>query len=280
MGDSMIHRTISALALVARLLPGCSEGHFEGPGGPGEGPNSGAFMPDPFAAEYGYPPGPIDPNTLTGDPVVLEPTNPIWRENWVPIDNPSRDRWETTRRVLEALHAQPGERVGDLGAGGGYFTFQVARRVGASGQVFAQDINPTLMRKVAWEARQRGVAQVRAGVTRADSVGLEASSVHALLMTNVYLFERCRVDMNRRYLEQAWRALRPGGRFVILHDFVHTEAWSSGNGMRSCEQLSGEAIAALLPSRFRQEHLSEVRVPGEYAPGEFPGYLLVLRRVD
>ncbi|MBI5517137.1 MAG: methyltransferase domain-containing protein [Deltaproteobacteria bacterium] len=237
-------------------------------------------MPDPFAAEGNHPPGPIDASTLLGDPAVLEAEDPIWRQNWVPIDNANRDGWETTRRVLEALAPHPGERVGDLGAGGGYFTFQVARRVGPTGMVFAQDINPTLMRKVAWEARHRGVSQVRAAVTRADSLGLEAHSVDALLMTNVYLFDRCRMDMNRRYMEQAWRALRPGGRFVILHDFIHTSEWSGGNGQRICDQLTPEAIAGLQPSRFREVHRSEVRVPGTYAPGELPGYLLVLRRVD
>jgi ubiquinone/menaquinone biosynthesis C-methylase UbiE len=55
-----------------------------------------------------------------------------------------RDRWQYPDRVIAALGLRPGQRVADLGAGGGYFTFRLARAVGAEGRVYAVDVDPDM----------------------------------------------------------------------------------------------------------------------------------------
>ena len=41
-----------------------------------------------------------------------------------------RDTWQLPERVVAALELRPGDRVADLGAGSGYFTFRLAGAVG------------------------------------------------------------------------------------------------------------------------------------------------------
>ena len=52
-----------------------------------------------------------------------------------------RDTWQRPVRVMEDLGIRPGSAVADVGAGGGYFTFRLAARVGAKGKVYAQDLD-------------------------------------------------------------------------------------------------------------------------------------------
>jgi Precorrin-6B methylase 2 len=47
-------------------------------------------------------------------------------------------------RVIDALHIAPGEVIGDIGAGTGYFTVRLAR-AGAKPKVYAVDIEPSMI---------------------------------------------------------------------------------------------------------------------------------------
>src|SRR5262249_8042116 len=55
-----------------------------------------------------------------------------------------RDRWQHPERVIASLGLQPGAAVADLGSGGGYFTFRLARAVGPTGKVYAADVDQDL----------------------------------------------------------------------------------------------------------------------------------------
>jgi len=53
----------------------------------------------------------------------------------------SRAGWQRPDRVIESLRIQPGERVADVGAGDGYFTFRLAAAVGPTGKVYAVEVD-------------------------------------------------------------------------------------------------------------------------------------------
>jgi predicted methyltransferase len=55
------------------------------------------------------------------------------------VSGPGRDHWQHPDRVAGALGLHPGDRAADLGSGGGYFTYRLARAVGPSGAVYAVD---------------------------------------------------------------------------------------------------------------------------------------------
>ena len=53
----------------------------------------------------------------------------------------SRDKGERPDEIIRLIEVQPGMRIGEVGAGSGYFTFFLAAKVGESGVVYANDIN-------------------------------------------------------------------------------------------------------------------------------------------
>ena len=50
------------------------------------------------------------------------------------LEPPDREAWQKPDQVMDALHVAEGTTVADLGAGGGWFTMRLARRVGAERQ--------------------------------------------------------------------------------------------------------------------------------------------------
>ena len=56
------------------------------------------------------------------------------------LESPDRDEWQQPDRIMDALQIAEGSRVADVGAGGGWFTIRLARRVGPNGKVYAEDV--------------------------------------------------------------------------------------------------------------------------------------------
>ena len=58
---------------------------------------------------------------------------------------PGRDVWQRPEEVMDAMRAHTGSTVADVGAGEGWFSLRLARRVGTTGRVYAVDINPKMI---------------------------------------------------------------------------------------------------------------------------------------
>src|SRR6186713_421871 len=61
------------------------------------------------------------------------------------LEAAGRDEWQEPDKVMDSLGIADGSRVADIGAGGGWFTIRLARRVGPNGVVYAEDIQPEMI---------------------------------------------------------------------------------------------------------------------------------------
>ncbi|MBN1637486.1 MAG: methyltransferase domain-containing protein [Ignavibacteriales bacterium] len=59
-----------------------------------------------------------------------------------------RDLWQQPVKIMDMLGIKPGMVIGEAGAGDGYFTFFLAKRVGDKGRVYANDINVDALKKL------------------------------------------------------------------------------------------------------------------------------------
>ena len=82
------------------------------------------------------------------------------------LDRPERESEERPDRAIEALRLRPGAVVADMGAGSGYFTVRLARRVGPAGRVFAADIQPEMLSLLRTRLQQGGTLECRTGAER------------------------------------------------------------------------------------------------------------------
>ncbi len=116
----------------------------------------------------------------------------------------------------------PGDRVADIGAGSGHFSFAIAKKILPNGRVTAIEIQKQLAERIAAEARSRHITNVDAMWADIESPrGIRVSDgiYDAVVLANV-LFQ---ISDKAHVLTEAARILRPGGKLFVID-------WTSSHG--------------------------------------------------
>ena len=121
------------------------------------------------------------------------------------LEDPQRDSWQKPHEVVTTLALRPGEIVADIGAGSGYFTRRLARH---AAKVYAVDIDAELLGK----ARTSSPANVTTILATPDDPKLGAASVDTVFICDVLHH----IEVRPAYYAKLARALKPGGRIVIV----------------------------------------------------------------
>ena len=124
----------------------------------------------------------------------------------------TREQEEQPEAMLDALQIAPGSTVADVGAGVGYTSLRLARRVGSDGVVLATDLQPQMLRMLAENARAAGVKNIRAIRCTPTDPGLPEGRVDLILMVDVY--HECSAP--EATLKGIHKALKLGGRLVLV----------------------------------------------------------------
>src|SRR5262245_2622707 len=84
------------------------------------------------------------------------------------LDREERDIEDAPDRALDALDIRPGMTVADIGAGSGYMTVRLARRVGPAGKVYAEDIQPQMIELLNGRLQREKTTNVQAVLGTVD----------------------------------------------------------------------------------------------------------------
>jgi ubiquinone/menaquinone biosynthesis C-methylase UbiE len=128
------------------------------------------------------------------------------------LEGPDRDEWQQPERVMDALGIADGSHVADLGAGGGWFTIRLARRVGPNGIVYAEDVQQLMIDAIDRRIAREGLNNVRPILGGFVDTHLPANEIHAALMANLYPQIQDPVAL----LKNVRLALRANGRLGIV----------------------------------------------------------------
>jgi ubiquinone/menaquinone biosynthesis C-methylase UbiE len=125
------------------------------------------------------------------------------------LDRPDRAEREQPDRVLDALKLAPDSTAADVGAGTGYFTVRLARRVKA---VHATDLQPELLRMLDVRLGKERIANVTLHRATDHDSGLPPGCCDLVMLVDVYheLSDPAGVMVTIR------RALKPSGRLVLV----------------------------------------------------------------
>lgn len=132
------------------------------------------------------------------------------------MNDPSRDAWQKPTEVIARLAIQPGMRVADIGAGGGYFTWYLADAVGPEGKVYAVDIDETALSIIKEEQQSREVSNVRLIHAEPGDPKLP-EPVDLVFSSNIYHHMQDRVV----YFRSLAHYLSADGRVAILEYHPH-----------------------------------------------------------
>jgi SAM-dependent methyltransferase len=119
-------------------------------------------------------------------PVTQRPTSKPYTGDLSVFEYPDRDKKLQINRVMDLLGITAGKNVADIGAGSGWFTVRAAKRVGPTGAVIAEDINPLAIEYIGKRIVKEDLANVRTVLGSADDPRLPGGSVDAVLLLKVY----------------------------------------------------------------------------------------------
>jgi len=128
------------------------------------------------------------------------------------LERSERDDEEAPDVALNVLKIPKGAWVADIGAGSGFITERLAARVGPSGRVFANDVQPQMLQMLARRLATKKITNVTLVQGAVDDPKLDPASVDLEIMVDVY-HELSQPQAMLRHLREA---LKPGGRLVLL----------------------------------------------------------------
>jgi ubiquinone/menaquinone biosynthesis C-methylase UbiE len=121
---------------------------------------------------------------------------------------PDREETELPEKMLDSLDIQKGDTVADLGAGVGYLTVRMARRVGPAGKVLASDVQVEMLEGLRVRLKKEGLTNVESVLATEADPKLPEGALDLVLMVDVY-HELSRPE---EVLSAVAKSLKPGGR--------------------------------------------------------------------
>jgi predicted methyltransferase len=142
-----------------------------------------------------------------------------------------RDAQKEAAQVMDFLRIGPGMVVADVGAGDGYFTVRLARRVGSTGRVIATDVIPEHLDRLRARVAREGLTNVDFVLSGFDDPALPAGSVDVALLVRMYH----EIEQPYAFMWRLRDALKPGGYLAISERDRETRNHGTPPRLLECE---------------------------------------------
>ena len=163
-------------------------------------------------------------------PAPSRPVARIVTDIW--HDEQSRDQAGEAERVMDLLGVTAGMTVADIGAGSGYYTVRLARRLGPTGHVYAEDIVPDYLQRLAQRVRSEGLTGT-VTLVQGDPADprLPSGSLDLALLVHMYH----EVQQPYGLLWNLRPALNPNAHVAIIDARKQTAAHGTPPDLLRCE---------------------------------------------
>jgi predicted methyltransferase len=154
------------------------------------------------------------------------------------LEGPDRDKWQRPDQIMDALSIADGSSVADIGAGAGWFTIRLARRVGPRGMVYAQDVQREMLEAIRRRVAKEGLQNVQTRFGQGSNPNLPAAALDAVLVVDVY--PEVETEDRVAFLRNVGASLKANGRIGI----VNYKPGQGGPGPAADERVHSSAVEA------------------------------------
>jgi len=123
-----------------------------------------------------------------------------------------RDRYHQPDKVMDAVGVRPGMVIGEVGAGGGYFTFHLSRRVGDSGKIYANDISTRALASLRRKCEAEGISNIETIAGQVEDPLFPDDALDMVFIVNAFHDLARPVEL----LNNLVPSLKPGAPVVII----------------------------------------------------------------
>ena len=162
-------------------------------------------------------------------PTPDRPVAPIVSSGY--SDEKTRDSKGEAERVMDRLGVRPGFRVADIGAGDGYYTVRLARRLGSSATIYAQDVKADYLKRLETRLEREGIRGVRLVLGMPNNPKLMPNSVDVALLSHMYH----EIENPYEFFYRFRPALAAGARVAIVDVDRPTQDHGTPPALLRCE---------------------------------------------
>jgi len=141
---------------------------------------------------------------------IFAPVMGVGGAGW--LERPEREDEEAPSKALDALELKPGMVVADIGAGSGYYSSRIAKRVGPTGRVYATDIQQGMIDILDRRITAEGLTNITTVLGGMDDPRLPPASIDLAIMVDVYH----ELQQPQLFLQRLKGTFKPNGRLVLL----------------------------------------------------------------
>lgn len=146
-------------------------------------------------------------------------------------DEQTRDRHKEAERVMDRLAIRPGIRVADVGAGLGYYTVRLARRLGPSAAIYAQDVSAEYLGQLRARLERDRIRGVTLVLGTPGDPRLPPASIDVAILSHMYH----EVVNPFEFLYHLHSSLAPGARVAIIDVDKRTQDHGTPPALLRCE---------------------------------------------
>jgi len=181
-----------------------------------------------FASVSGLPALPAPPDQPARPAAPAQQSKPNTRlfgtQDLGLLEAPDRELWQKPDQIMDAIGVAEGSKVAELGAAGGWFTLQLAERVGPNGRVYAEDIQPAMLEGIRRRMQSENITYVTTVLGTPSDPHLPAGLDAALISDAFHEMDVAEdPTLVVTLLGNVARSLKPQGRLGIVD-------WTPGSG--------------------------------------------------
>lgn len=175
------------------------------------------------------------------------------------VSHAQADAADEIRRLAALMEWKPGTVVADIGAGDGRYTFAAVDQVGASGKVFATEIDVQKIAALRAEIKKRNLRNVTVVESAEADTNLSAGCCDAIFLRRVYHHLTKPAEFDAKLV----RSLKPGGRLAIIE-------FPPRRGLEPVEGVPSNRGGHGIPQRVVIEELTAAGLQVENVVNDWP----------
>lgn len=146
-------------------------------------------------------------------------------------DEKTRDGHREAERVMDQLGIKPPQRVADIGAGLGYYTVRIARRLGSGATIYATDVKAEYLDRLRARLAREGIGGVTVILGLPRDPRLPPNSVDVAILSHMYH----EIENPFEFLHRLQPSLAPGARVGIIDMDRPTQRHGTPPALLRCE---------------------------------------------
>ena len=143
----------------------------------------------------------------------------LFLHSYVVLGQNDRETWQPPGQIMDSIGVKPGMIIGEAGAGQGYFTFYLARRVGEKGKVYANDISITSLNDIQSRSKIENITNIITVLGETEDPLFPQKNLDMIVM----LYVLHMLEKPVEFLKNLKKYMKPGTQLVIIERNTLTE---------------------------------------------------------